>query len=165
MLTEALEALAAAGGTAVVQAAGTDLWVTFRERVVSLLGRGHPQQTEITLGQLDQSAATLELIGGSSGGEADAERARSRVEVSWQTRFTDLLEGLDPGQREEAAQGLQELVTLAQNQAQRGVSVSGGAMAVGGDVAIHAEGGSVAAAVIHGGVRIGNPPEPGADQG
>jgi hypothetical protein len=165
MLTEALEALAAAGGTAVVQAAGTDLWATFRERVAKLLGRGHPRQTEVTLEQLDQAAATLEVIGGGSGNEADAERVRSRVEVSWQTRFTDLLEGLGPGEREEAAEGLRELVTLAQKQAQGGVSATGGAMAVGGDVAIHAESGSVAAAVIHGGVRIGNPPEPGADQG
>jgi hypothetical protein len=165
MLTDALEALAAAGGTAVVQAAGTDLWVIFRERVANLLGRGHQRQTEVTLEQLDQAAATLELIGGGSGNEADAERVRSRVEVSWQTRFTDLLEGLGPEEREEVTEGLRELVTLAQSRAQGGVSATDGAMAVGGDVAIHAEGGSVAAGVIHGGVRIGNPPQPGADQG
>ncbi|MEU6172343.1 hypothetical protein ABZ832_10455 [Streptantibioticus parmotrematis] len=39
MLTEALAAPAAAGGTAVVQAAGTDAWTEVRRTVARLLGR------------------------------------------------------------------------------------------------------------------------------
>jgi hypothetical protein len=85
---------------------------------------------------------------------------RTRLEIAWQTRFTDALESLDPGEREEAAERLRELVELAQG----GVSAATGGMAVRGDVDIHAEGGSVAAGVIHGGVSIGNPPQPGPDQ-
>ncbi|MBK3635258.1 hypothetical protein JHN52_20485 [Streptomyces sp. MBT97] len=40
MLTEALAAPAAAGGTAVAQAAGTSLWEGTRSRVARLFGRG-----------------------------------------------------------------------------------------------------------------------------
>ncbi|HUC25651.1 MAG TPA: hypothetical protein VMA73_23340 [Streptosporangiaceae bacterium] len=160
MPAEALAALAAAGGTAVIQAAGTDLWVTFRERVAGLFGRGHKRQTEAALEQLDQTAVMLEQAVTDSEDETDVERVRTRLEIAWQTRFTDLLESLDPGERAEAAERLRELVELAQG----GVSAATGGMAVGGDVDIHAEGGSVAAGVIHGGVRIGNPPQPGPDQ-
>jgi hypothetical protein len=160
MLAEALAALAATGGTAVIQAAGTDLWVTFRERVAGLLGRGHQRQTEAALEQLDQTAVMLEQAVTDSEDEADVERVRTRLEIAWQTRFTDALESLDPGEREEAAERLRELVELAQG----GVSAATGGMAVRGDVDIHAEGGSVAAGVIHGGVSIGNPPQPGPDQ-
>jgi hypothetical protein len=160
MLSEALAALAATGGTAVIQAAGTDLWVTFRERVAGLFGRGHQRQTEAALEQLDQTAVMLEQAVTDSEDETDVERVRTRLEIAWQTRFADLLESLDPGEREEAAERLRELVELAQG----GVSAATGGMAVRGDVDIHAEGGSVAAGVIHGGVSIGNPPQPGPDQ-
>lgn len=160
MLAEALAALAATGGTAVIQAAGTDLWATFRERVANLFGRGHKRQTEAALEQLDQTAVMLEQAVTDSEDETDVERVRTRLEIAWQTRFTDLLESLDPGEREEAAERLRELVELAQG----GVSAATGGMAVRGDVDIHAEGGSVAAGVIHGGVSIGNPPQPGPDQ-
>jgi hypothetical protein len=160
MLAEELAALAATGGTAVIQAAGTDLWVTFRERVAGLFGRGHQRQTEAALEQLDQTAVMLEQAVTDSEDETDVERVRTRLEIAWQTRFTDLLESLDPGEREEAAERLRELVELAQG----GVSAATGGMAVRGDVDIHAEGGSVAAGVIHGGVSIGNPPQPGPDQ-
>jgi hypothetical protein len=161
MLAEALAALAATGGTAVVQAAGTDLWTTFRERVAGLLGRGHKRQTEAALEQLDQTAAMLQRVVAGSETTADMKRVRSRLEIAWQTRFTDLLENLDPGEREEAAGRLRELVELAQGS----VSVAAGGMAVKGNVDIHAESGSVASGVIHGGVSIGNPPTPGPDQG
>src|ERR1700688_3364636 len=133
MLAEALAALAATGGTAVIQAAGTDLWVTFRERVAGLLGRGHQRQTEAALEQLDQTAVMLEQAVTDSEDEADVERVRTRLEIAWQTRFTDLLESLDPGEREEAAERLRELVELAQG----GVSAATGGMAVRGDVDIH----------------------------
>lgn len=165
MLSEALAALAATGGTAVVQAAGTDLWAAFRERVAGLFGRGQQRQTEAALEQLDQTAAMLEQAVADSEVGTDLERVRSRLEIAWQTRFTDLLESLPPDERREAAVQLRELVELAPGQSQDGVSATTGGMAVGGDVDIHAEGGSVAAGVIHGGVSLGNPRQPGPDQG
>jgi hypothetical protein len=100
-----------------------------------------------------------------SASESDVERVRTRLEVAWQTRFTDLLDGLEPGEREEAAERLQELVELIQGQARGSVSAAPGGMAVTGNVDIRSEGGSVAAGVIHGGVNIGNPPPPGPDRG
>ena len=164
MLAEELAALAATGGTAVIQAAGTDLWVTFREGAARLLGRGRQRQTEAALEQLDQTAAALEQAVADSEDHAELERVRTRLEIAWHTRFTDLLECLGTGEREEAAERLRELVQWAQRQAAGGVSASAGGMAVKGDVDIHAEGGSVAAGVIGGGVRIGNPPQAGPDQ-
>jgi hypothetical protein len=165
MLAEALAALAATGGTAVIQAAGTDLWVTFRERVAGLFGRGQQRQTEAALEQLDQTAAMLKQALADSEDGADLERVRTRLEIAWQTQFTDLLESLAPDEREEAAEQLRELVDLAQGQGQGSVSATTGGMAVRGDVDIRAEGGSVAAGTIHGGVSIGNPRQPGPDQG
>jgi hypothetical protein len=44
------------------------------------------------------------------------------------------------------------------------VSAGDGGFAVGGNVEIRADGGSVAGGVIQGGVNIGNPPLPGPDQ-
>jgi hypothetical protein len=164
MLAEELAALAAAGSSAVIQAAGTDLWVTFRERIARLLGHSHERRTEAALVQLDQTATMLEQAAADSEDEANVERVRTRLEIAWQTRLTDMLESLDSGEREEAARQLRELVDLAQR-VQGSVSAATGGMAVRGDVDIHAEGGSVAAGVIHGGVRIGNPPQPGPDQG
>lgn len=46
-----------------------------------------------------------------------------------------------------------------------GVVVSEHGLAAGGDVEIHAEGGSVAGGVIHGNVSLGNPPPPGPPTG
>jgi hypothetical protein len=43
-----------------------------------------------------------------------------------------------------------------------GVSAGDGGVAAGGDVNVHADGGSVAGGVIHGGVSMGNPPPPGS---
>jgi hypothetical protein len=42
-----------------------------------------------------------------------------------------------------------------------GVSAGDGGLAAGGDISVHADRGSVAGGVIHGGVRMGNPPPPG----
>lgn len=160
MLPEALEALAAAGGTAVVQAAGTDAWAGFRDRLARLFGRGDEHQAGQVAGRLDQAAAALDQAG-----QAEAEQVRSRLEVSWQTRLEDLLDSLDGPDREATAGQLRELVDLAGRQAAGGVSAGEGGIAAGGDVTIRAEGGSVAGGVISGGVSIGDPPMPGPGQG
>jgi hypothetical protein len=49
---EALAALAAAGGTAVVQAAGTDAWAGFRSRVAKWFARGDTEREQIALERL-----------------------------------------------------------------------------------------------------------------
>ncbi|GHD52056.1 hypothetical protein GCM10010335_63990 [Streptomyces galbus] len=90
MLTEALMAVAGAGGTAVVQAAGTDAWTGLRQRVARLLGRGDTQRERAELERLDRTAQALE----EAGTTGETERARLRQEASWQTRFESLLETL-----------------------------------------------------------------------
>ncbi|MET9372262.1 hypothetical protein ABZY00_31100 [Streptomyces griseoflavus] len=106
MLTEALMAVAGAGGTAVVQAAGTDAWTCLRQRVARLLGRGDTQRERAELERLDRTAQALE--------EADAtgetERTRLRQEASWQTRFESLLENLEDSEQQQIAAELQALV-------------------------------------------------------
>lgn len=159
MLTEGLQAIAAAGGTAVVSAAGTDAWVRIREIVAGLVRREEETQGQVVLERLDQMATALDQAE-----PAEAARTRSRQEISWQTRFEDLLEGLDEAGREAAASQLRELVDLVGQQAQGGVSAGAAGLAVGGDLSIQAENGSVAGGVINGGARVGNPPPPGPDQ-
>jgi hypothetical protein len=47
MLAEAFTALAAASGSAVIQAAGTDAWEGFRRQVARLLGQGDQQREQM----------------------------------------------------------------------------------------------------------------------
>ena len=60
MLDEALEALAMASGTAVVQAAGTDAWASFRTRIARFLSRGDTQRESSELERLSRTADILE---------------------------------------------------------------------------------------------------------
>jgi hypothetical protein len=158
MLAEALTALAAAGAKAVVEAAGTDFWTGIRDRVSVLLGHGDQQRAERVMARLDQTAAALSA----QAGAADAELERARQRASWQTRFEDLLEGMTEAEREAAAARLRELAELGQR---AGLASAADGVAAGGNIVIHAEGGSVAAGVIHGEVRIENPAKPGPPQG
>jgi hypothetical protein len=105
MLTEALTALAAAGGTAVVQAAGTEVWVGCRQRVARLFGRGDTHRERVELERLDQTAAAL-----AAAGSDGAERTRSDQEAMWQSRFEALLLDLDEVERERAAAEVRALV-------------------------------------------------------
>jgi hypothetical protein len=91
MLTEALTALASAGGTALVTAMVTDGWEGARARFARLLGRGDAAQAEAVAGRLEQSRAALVQVPAS-----DLERVRAEQEVVWRTRLEDLLEQ-DPG--------------------------------------------------------------------
>ena len=161
MLTEALAALAAAGSTAVVQAAGTDLWTGVRDRVIKAFSRGDARQAQHITERLDQTATALELAGKP---EAYLEEARIRLTAAWQARFEDLLEGADDHELEDLVAQMRELAALISHSGS-GVSAKDGAVAVGGDVRISAHGGSVAANVIRGGVTVKNPPPPGPDQG
>jgi hypothetical protein len=152
MLTEALTALAAAGGTAVVQAAGTDAWTTFRTQLAKWFSQGDTQREKATLERLDQAAGAQEAAG-----QAEAERARAAQEASWQTRFETLLEGLDGTKQQQAAAELVDL--LASVAGGRAVATGPGALAIAGDadIGIHADTGGAAAWQM-GSVQLGQPP-------
>ncbi|MFE6366066.1 hypothetical protein ACFVP3_39720 [Streptomyces sp. NPDC057806] len=158
MLDQALTALAAAGGIAVVQAAGTDAWVTFRERVARLFGRSDERQTAATLQRLDRTATELQQAG------PDVEPTRARLAGSWQGRFEDLLEGLGETDRVETAEQLRTVVGLVGRQVNGDVTAHDGGLAAGGDINIRADRGAVAGGVIRE-VHLGTPPRPGAEQG
>lgn len=157
MLEQALIALATSGGTAVVQAAGTDAWAGLRRAVARWLGRGDTQREQVELERLDQTATALQGTG-----PGEAEQARIRQEAAWQARIETALESLTDAERVQAAEELRSL--LAQHAPHGGVSAPGG-LAVSGNVDIHAEGGSIAGGVIIGGAHIGPPPAPDPSQG
>ena len=150
MLAEALTALAAAGGTAVVQAAGTDAWAGFRSRVAKWFARGDARREQVALERLDRATAVLEAAG-----PGEVERVRVGQEVSWQTWFEILLDGLDGEEQQRAADELRDL--LAGLAGGRAAAVGQGAVAVAGDVDIHAETGGAAAWQMSN-VQIGQPP-------
>jgi hypothetical protein len=158
MLAEGMTALAAAGGTAVVQAAGTDVWTGFRQQVARWFGRGNAQRESAELERLDQTAAALEAAG-----EEQVERVRLRQEAFWEAWFIALLEGLNDEQREQAAAALRAL--LVQHAPQGGISAGQNGIAAGRDVNVRAEQGSVAAAMLHGDVNLGIPTRPAPSQG
>lgn len=159
MLDQALIALASAAGTAVAQAAGTDAWQSFRERVARVFGRGPAPDTAqgAALERLDRTAAELE-----SADAGTVERVRHDAAAVWRARFQDLLEDLDESGREQAAVQLHELVALAQ-QVRGNVSTGDEGIAISGSPHIEAHDHS-AAAVKMGDVTIGNPPSPGPDE-
>lgn len=158
MLEQAFSALAEAGGTAVVQAAGTDAWAGLRRAVAGWFGRGDEQRERAELERLDQAAGELETAEA-----AGVERVRVRHQVAWRARIEALLESMDDAGRAQAANELRAL--LSQHAPGGGVSAGQGALAVGGNVDIRAKRGSIAAGVIHGGAHIGPPQAAGPAQG
>ncbi|EFE76933.1 hypothetical protein SSIG_04506 [Streptomyces filamentosus NRRL 11379] len=156
MLTESLAALAAAGGTAVVSAAGTELWDTFRTRVAGLLGRGNDTAERITLERLDRTAAEPEPTAASAADLASA----------WASRFSDALEEAPPGEQERLAAQLRELVDEINSHRapadSGGTAIAGaGGVAVNGEVHIEAKDGGHAANVQNFGTVPANPTVPG----
>ncbi|MFF0627391.1 hypothetical protein [Streptomyces sp. NPDC004296] len=154
MVEEALTAVAAAGGAAVVQAAGTDAWAGLRQAVARWFGRGDARRERAEWERLDRSAAEL------TGDGAD-EQARVRQAAVWQTRFEMVLEALDEAEQAAAVAGLRALV--GDHAPVHGVSADRGGLAVGGNVDIRATHGS-AAAIRMGDVTLGDPPTSGAEQ-
>ncbi|MGW6284134.1 hypothetical protein [Streptomyces sp. NPDC055107] len=153
MLTEGMAALAAAGGAAVVSAAGTELWETFRSGVARLLGRGNDTTEQITLERLDRTAAELE--------PAAADDASA-----WASRFSDALEEAGPEEQERLAAQLKELVDHVNNHPRAGGSggtaIAGpGGVAVNGTNNVEARDGGYAANVQHFGSPSENPTVPG----
>jgi hypothetical protein len=109
VLSEALAALAATGGTALVTAMVTDGWEAVRTRFARLLGRGDSKETETAAAQLERSRALLAPLSG-----AELERARAEQMIAWRARLEDLLER-DPA----AAEKLRTLVAEVQTQVVR----------------------------------------------
>lgn len=147
MLAETLTALAAAAGTAVVQAAGNDAWTGFRGRVAKWFSRGDAGREQAVLERLDRTAVALEAAG-----PGELERVRAGQQASWQTLFEILLEGLDGEEQQRATADLRDL--LAGFSGGQAAAVGRDGVAVAGDVDIHAETGG-AAAWRMGDVRIG----------
>ncbi|MBL3666613.1 hypothetical protein JL475_11535 [Streptomyces sp. M2CJ-2] len=157
MLAEGLVAVAAAGGTAVVQAVGTDLWVAVRGRVARRLGRGSAEREQAVLERLDRTAGELEQ------GEA-GESQRARLEASWQARFEDFIDELPAEEQSEAAEWLRGITSLG-SLAQSGATAGSNGLAVGGELHVNADNGSLAGGVLNidGGVTLGNPHRPAAN--
>jgi hypothetical protein len=117
MLSEALAALAAAGGTALVSAMTTDAWTSAKQRFAQLLGRGQSKQQEVVERRLERSRQ--ELVGATGG---ELERARVEQEAAWRLRLSDLLED-DPAAEAE----LRVLVATfgASASGERSISIGG----------------------------------------
>ncbi|MEU0835806.1 hypothetical protein [Streptomyces sp. NPDC005969] len=151
-----MTALAAAGGAAVVQAAGTDAWTGVRQQVARWFGRGNPQREHAQLERLDRTAAELEAAQAT-----EVERVRIRQEAAWQGRIEALLEGLEDIEQARVADELRTL--LAQQTSHSNVSAGQSGLAVGGNVNVQADHGS-AAAVTMGNVTLENRSQPGPHQ-
>ncbi|WP_240804156.1 hypothetical protein [Streptomyces sp. A0592] len=136
MLMEALAALAAAGGGAVVQAAGTDAWNGMRQRVGEIFGRGDAARIPAELERLDHTARVL-----APGDRDGTAPTRLREEGVWAGRFEALLEGLDDAGREQVAGQLRDLLAF--------VAASAGDTAVATGTAVARDGGSAVTGVKH----------------
>lgn len=144
-------ALAAMAGAALVQAMITDGWEGVRHRVARLFGRG--QADPVIERRLD---ATRDQLSGAAPG--DLEKVRASLAGQWETRFSDLLAD-HPDARPELVALVEDLRVIAP------VTAADHAVAAGRDVNVTAEGGSVAAAVIHGNVAPPGPTVPGPARG
>jgi hypothetical protein len=149
MLEDALVALAAAGGRALMQDMGTDAWITMRPRIARLFARGDPERESDELEQLDRAAGALEKAG------PDTKAAQ---EASWRLRLQALFEDLSYDERQGAAEELRDLLA---NWAGL-TSVRLGGTAMDKDVTLRAETQSMAVGVNYGDRRPGdNPGEAG----
>ncbi|RLK54133.1 hypothetical protein [Actinokineospora cianjurensis] len=151
-MLEELAALAAAGGTALVEAAATDAWETTKQRIAAVLGGGDSRKVELAETRMESTRAELASLTG-----ADLDQARAAHATVWTTRLRDAIE-----ERPEAADDLREvLVALPAT----GISISGGVYVAGNSTTVATSGG-IAATVINGGASTsGNPPQPGAAKG
>ncbi|MDC0768253.1 hypothetical protein [Streptomyces sp. HD] len=123
MLTEALTAVAAGGGMAVVQAAGTDVWAWFRTRGARLIGRGDTEREGEALDLLDRTAAAL-----ADADDSERENVRARHASLWQGEFASLLQSLGDEERERV---VAELRALTREFGGQDSSVGGGVLSGG----------------------------------
>lgn len=107
MLAEALTALAVSGGTAVVQAAGTDVWVNLRGRLAGVLGRGDERREQAELERLDQTAAELE-----ASTQEEVSLVQARHAGMWQSRLEVWFESLNDEERADAVVEIRRLLQV-----------------------------------------------------
>jgi hypothetical protein len=137
-------ALAAMAAVALVQAMVTDGWEGVRHKVAQLFGRGQP---DVAIERrLD---ATRDQLAAATPGEL--EKVQATLAAQWETRFADLLADHPDAEA--------ELAALVKN-IRPTVTATDHAVAAGGNVSATAQGGGVAANVIHGDVYTG-PTRPG----
>ncbi len=132
-------ALAATAAAALVQAMVTDGWEGVRHKVARLFGRGQPdvaieRRLDVTRDRL--TAATPD----------DLDTVQAGLATQWETRFADLLADHPDAEAELAALVKEIRPTVA---------AADHAVAAGGNVTATAQGGGVAANVIHGDVHAG----------
>jgi hypothetical protein len=137
-------ARAARAAAALVQAMVTDGWEGVRHKVARIFGRGQPDAAIER--RLD--AAKEQLTAAPPG---DAETVRAALAAQWETRFSDLLAD-HPDVGPDLAALVKEIKPT--------VTASDHGVAAGGNVTATAQGGGVAANVIHGDVHQG-PTKPG----
>lgn len=102
MLSEALAALAASGGTALVGAMATDAWQVARDGVSRLLGHVGTDRRAALEAQLDANVALVERA-------HEPDQARQALAPVWQLQLTQLLE-----ERPELETALRDLTTRVQ---------------------------------------------------
>jgi hypothetical protein len=137
-------ALAAMAAAALVQAMVNDGWEGVRHKVARLFGRGQPNA--VIERRLD---ATRDQLTAAPPGDLAAVQAA--LAAQWETRFADLLAD-HPGAAAELAALVREIKPT--------VTATDHAVAAGRDVTATAQGGGVAANVLHGDVHQG-PTRPG----
>jgi tetratricopeptide (TPR) repeat protein len=132
--------LASLAARTVVVAAGTDAWEAAKQGFARLFGRGDARRTTLAEGRLDTMCRELTAMP-----PAEAERARSRLSTTWQTRLLDFLE-----ENPDAFVALSALVEQVRGRMPADtVSAAGHAIAAGRDVAITALDGGVAAGTVY----------------
>ncbi|MEU9668430.1 hypothetical protein AB0E25_23040 [Streptomyces bobili] len=114
MLVEALLALTAAGGGAIVQAAGTDAWNSVRSGIARVLGRGEEAREQAELARLDRTQAVLDAAT-----EGEVERVQAAQVAVWQNRLEILLEELPEAKQQQVAAELQAVIEQASADAKR----------------------------------------------
>ncbi|NGO12841.1 hypothetical protein G5C60_35870 [Streptomyces sp. HC44] len=160
MLEEALMTLSATGGLAVVQAAGTDAWSGFRQAAARWFGRGDAGEEDTALARLDATDAAVR-----SAGSGEVTHRRRELAAEWQARFLNLLEELPLPERERAGEELQRILDSHLRDFPGSVTAGQRGVAAGRDISISAEGGSLAAAEVHGNVNFNPPPPAGPNRG
>ncbi|MGV9383550.1 hypothetical protein ACWDRB_47590 [Nonomuraea sp. NPDC003707] len=98
MLTEALAALAASGGTALVGAMATDAWQAARDGTARLFSRRGSQSQAAIEAQLDGNVVLVER-------DSDPDQARQALLPVWRMQLRQLLE-----EHPEAGAELQKLI-------------------------------------------------------
>ncbi|MBQ0855558.1 hypothetical protein J8N05_46185 [Streptomyces sp. BH-SS-21] len=155
MLPEVFVALAASGGTAVVQAAGTEAWDQLSARVAQWLGRGHTVAENAELERLNGTAGELRSANGSAQMRADQESL-------WRDRIANVLEGLESDEQQRAAAELQRLLAPYTIPHAR---PHGAGVVAQGDITVRADNQSIAAYNLSGGAHIGLPTRPDPSHG